>query len=90
MSHDFRGPPIGDLSPPDPGTSPKPQILKDASAAELSSLLRERQKELLELERRVVRRALKENGNNRSRAAKALGMNRYALLRWMRRLKIES
>ncbi len=50
-------------------------------------LLREREKELLRFERRVVQRALSRAGGNQTRAAELLGVSRYALRRTLKRLE---
>ena len=41
------------------------------------------------LERKLVRRALEQAGNNQTKAARLLGMSRFGLQKMMRRLRIE-
>ncbi len=89
-ARDFRGlpPSAPSLAPGDPPAYP--ELPADLPATEMHRALRQRQAALTAFERQVVERALTENRGNRSHAAKALGINRYSLLRWMRRLNIDS
>jgi DNA-binding NtrC family response regulator len=84
----IQGPLLTSRPSPIPLGAPPP-----AGGGSVESLLadfRTRQDQLLDLERELISRALKEAHGNKTQAAELLGLSRYALQRSMRRLAGES